>query len=122
MNKPDDVIQGQNGNTHTKKVLTTATHARTPPNLSVHTPAGRAGNLTHLSYTHSLCVRVTLQKVCVQGSVTGSMKTSRQTGHRQSSLDSVVSWPRPPTSEPSTSDAGDIVLLLLYVTAQQGRT
>lgn len=39
MNKPDDVIQGQNGNTHTKKVLTTATHARTPPNLSVHTPA-----------------------------------------------------------------------------------
>ena len=33
------------------------------------------------------CARLTLQKVCVQGRVTGSMKISRQTGQRQSSKD-----------------------------------
>lgn len=47
------------------------------------------------------CVCVTLQKVCVQGSVTGSTKISRHTGQLQSSRDRAPPLLRPPLSDTS---------------------
>lgn len=41
----------------------------------------------HVRIIVSICVFITLQNVCVQGSVTGSMNISRHTGQRQSSRD-----------------------------------
>lgn len=69
----------------------------------------------------SLCV--TLQKVCVQGSVTGSRKISRHTGQRQSSrVSGPLLFPRPSLSDtevvsPSLPDSGAVIALLRTVSA-----